>query len=50
MTRNKINRKNNCKNFRLSDLGDAETGKLYSPRQPYQKRQKSEKMDQMTLF
>ena len=37
-------------NFFLSDQGDAETGKTYSPRQPYHKRQHSEKMDQISMF
>ena len=32
MTRQQINRANNCPNFQLSDLGDAETGKQYAPR------------------
>ena len=31
-TRKQINRANNCPNFALSDLGDAETGAQYKPR------------------
>lgn len=31
MTRKQINRKNNCPNFSLTDLGDVETGKPYRP-------------------
>lgn len=31
-TRKQINRPNNCKNFKLTDLGDVETGKPYRPR------------------
>lgn len=31
MNRNQINRKNNCPNFTLTDLGDVETGKPYRP-------------------
>ena len=31
MSRKQINRKNNCPNFALSNLGDVETGKPYRP-------------------
>lgn len=31
-TRAQINRPTNCPHFALSDLGDAETGKMYRPR------------------
>lgn len=31
-TREQINRPNSCPNFALSDLGDVDTGKPYSPR------------------
>lgn len=40
MTRKQINRENHCPNFALSDLGDVETGKQYSPRGPYRKHDK----------
>lgn len=50
MTRNRINRKNNCKNFLLSDQGDAETGEMYNPRHPYKKRQHGEKIDQLSMW
>ena len=31
-TRQQINRENRCRNFALSELGDAETGRKYEPR------------------
>ena len=43
-TRKQINRSNNCKNFSLSCLGDAETGTQYKPRQ---KREKDEYIEQL---
>ena len=49
-SREQINRENHCKNFALSDLGDAETGKPYSPRKPYRKRrEKTEEADQTVM-
>ena len=45
-TRKQINRQNNCPNFDLSDLGDAETGEPYKPR----KKKQGEAGEQMNLF
>lgn len=42
-TREQINRENHCPNFALSDLGDAETGKPYRPRQRETQRARKEK-------
>ena len=36
-SRAQINRENNCPNYVLSDLGDAETGKQYAPRETVKK-------------
>lgn len=41
-TRKQINRETNCPHFALSDLGDAETGEPYRPRQPHRKKTKEE--------
>lgn len=48
MTRKQINRKNNCPNFSLTDLGDVETGKPYRPLKKA-RLLKSDKEKQMTI-
>lgn len=48
MTRKQINRKNNCPNFALTDLGDVETGKPYRPLKKA-RFTKSDKEKQMTI-
>ena len=44
--RAQINRENHCPNFDLSDLGDVETGKQYTPR----KEKTAADKNQMTIW
>jgi hypothetical protein len=48
MSRQDINRANNCKGFALSDLGDVETGKPYKPQD--KKRKPKEPAKQQITF
>jgi len=46
LTRGQIRRENSCARFALSELGDVETGKMYSPRPG----KRDDGMEQVTML
>ena len=47
-TLNRVDRAINCENFELSEMGDVDTGKPYTPREA--KPQESDTIQQTSLF